>query len=68
MEPAHKGPLLLAVGVAGRGLITTVVEPGALAHPPTDIVTLYVPALTVVTFVILGVLEVEVNPLGPVQL
>jgi hypothetical protein len=68
VAPAHKGPLLVAVGVAGVALITTVVEPAALAQPLTVIVTLYVPALATVTLVILGVLEVEVNPPGPVQL
>ena len=68
VAPTHKGPLLLAVGVAGNGLMTTVVEPAALVHPPTVTVTLYVPALATVTLVMLGVLEVEVKPLGPVQL
>ena len=68
VAPAHKGPLLVAVGVAGNGLITTVVDPAALVHPPTVIVTLYVPASATVTLVIPGVLDVDVNPLGPVQL
>ena len=57
-----------AVGVAGTGLTTTVVDPAALVHPPTVIVTLYTPASVGSTFVILGVLDVEVNPPGPVQL
>ena len=68
VAPTHKGPLLVAVGVAGNGLMTTVVEPGLLVHPLTVTVTLYVPALATVTLVMLGVLEVEVKPLGPVQL
>ena len=68
VAPAHKGPLLVATGVAGVGLITTVVEPAALVQPFTVIVTLYVPALVGSAFVILGVLDVEVNPPGPVQL
>ena len=68
VAPVHKGLLLLAVGVAGVGLITRVVVPAALVHPPTVIVTLYVPALAAVTLVMLGVLDVEVKPLGPVQL
>jgi hypothetical protein len=68
VAPVHKGPLLVAVGVAGIGLTTTVVEPAALVHPPTVTVTLYVPALARVTLEIEGVLNVEVNPFGPVQL
>ena len=68
VEPEHKGPLLVAVGVAGSGLMTTVVEPAALVHPFTVIVTLYVPALVGSTFVMPGVLDVEVKPFGPVQL
>ena len=68
VAPSHKGPLFVAVGVAGVGLITTVVEPAALLQPLTVIVTLYVPALATVTLVMLGVLDVEVNPPGPVQL
>ncbi len=59
---------MLAVGVAGTGLTTTVVEPGALVHPPTVTVTLYVPASVGSTFVTTGVLDVDVNPLGPFQL
>jgi hypothetical protein len=34
-------------------------------HPPAVTVTVYVPALAVVTFVIDGVLEVDVKPPGP---
>ena len=68
VAPVHKGPLLEAVGVAGVGLITTIVVPAALVHPLTVIVTLYVPALATVTLVMLGVLDVEVKPPGPVQL
>ena len=44
VAPVHNGPLLVAAGVAGNGLTTTVVDPAALVHPPTVIVTLYVPA------------------------
>ncbi len=40
VEPAHKGPLLEAVGVAGTGLTTTVVEPVKLVHPFIVTVTL----------------------------
>ena len=68
VAPVHKGPLLVAVGVAGNGLTTTVVDPAALVHPFTVMVTEYVPASAMVTLVITGVLDVDVNPLGPVQL
>ena len=66
--PVHKGPLLVGAGVAGNGFTTTVVVPGALVHVPTVTVTLYTPASVGSTFVKLGVLDVEVKPLGPVQL
>ena len=68
VAPSHKGPLFVAVGVAGMGLITTVVEPVALLQPLTVIVTLYVPASVGPALIMLGVLDVEVNPPGPVQL
>jgi hypothetical protein len=54
VAPSHKGPLLLAVGVAGAALTTTVVEPAALVHPPTVTVTLYTPAAAKVTPAIFG--------------
>ena len=38
--PVQSGPLLVAVGVAGNGLITTVVEPAELLQPFTVTVTL----------------------------
>ena len=68
VAPAHNGPLLVGAGVAGSGLITTVVEPAALVHPPVVTVTLYTPASATVTLAIVGVLDVDVNPPGPVQL
>jgi hypothetical protein len=68
VAPVHKGPLLLAVGVAGNGLTTTVVDPAALGQPLTVIVTVYVPASVGSTLVIVGFLTAEVKPLGPVQL
>jgi len=40
VEPVHTGELLLATGVAGIGLITTVAVPGVLIHPFTVTVTL----------------------------
>ena len=59
---------MLAVGVAGNGLTTTVVDPAALGQPPTVIVTLYVPASATFTLVIVGFRTAEVKPPGPVQL
>ena len=59
---------MVAVGVAGIGLTTTVVDPAALEQPATVIVTVYVPASVGYTFVMTGVLEVDVKPFGPVQL
>src|SRR5947207_5042270 len=65
--PTQYGPVLLAVGVAGSGLTTTVVVPAKLVHPPTVTVTLYVPASAAVAFVIVGFWRTDVNPLGPVH-
>ena len=69
VPPEQIGATGLKVGVT-LGLITTVVDPAALVHPLTVpvSVTLYVPALTAVTFTMLGVRIEEVKPLGPVQL
>lgn len=47
--------------------MATVVVPAAPVHPDTLAVTLYVPAAAAVTEEIVGVCEVAVNPLGPVQ-
>ena len=58
----------MAVGVAGNGLTTTVVDPAALVHPFTVTVTLYTPASAMVILGIEGGLTPEVNPFGPVQL
>ncbi len=65
--PAHRGPLLDAVGVAGTGFITTVVVPATLVQPATVTVTLYVPEAAVVTLAIVGFWRVELKLLGPVQ-
>jgi hypothetical protein len=67
VAPTHKGPLLVAVGVAGAALTTTVVVPAALVHPPTVTVTLYTPASAMVTAAIFGFRTAELKPLGPVQ-
>ncbi len=65
--PAHRGPLLDAVGVAGTGFITTVVVPATLVQPATVTVTLYVPAAAAVTLAIVGFWSVELKLLGPVH-
>jgi hypothetical protein len=44
VAPAQYGLPLLAVGVAGIGLTTTLVEPAAEVQPLTVTVTEYVPA------------------------
>lgn len=51
-----------AVGVAGIGLMTAVVEPAADVQPFTVMVTKYVPASVAV-----GFCSDEVKPLGPVH-
>jgi hypothetical protein len=65
VEPEHKGPLLLATGAAGVALITTVVVPATLPHPLTDTATEYVPLAAVVTLLIDGFCEDDVNVFGP---
>ena len=39
VDPAQYGPALVAVGVAGRALITTAVVPATLVQPETVTVT-----------------------------
>ena len=68
VDPAQIGPLLDAVGVAGIAFTVAVVDPAALVHPLTVIVTSYVPVAAVVAFVIVGFCKADVNPFGPVQL
>ena len=58
---------MLAVGVAGIGLTTTLVVPAAEVQPLTVMVTEYVPASAVVAFERVGFCWDEVNPLGPVH-
>jgi hypothetical protein len=67
VAPAQYGPPFDAVGVAGAGLTTTLVEPAADAQPFTVTVTEYVPASAVVAFVRVGVRNADVNPFGPVH-
>ena len=67
VEKAQTGLLLLGVGVAGIALTTTNVVPAKLVHPPTAIVTEYVPAIAVVEPVLVGFCKVDEKALGPVQ-
>ena len=67
VPPTQYGPVLLAVGVAGNGLTTTVVVPAALVHPLTVTVTLYVPAIATVAAAMVGFCTALVYPPGPVH-
>jgi len=58
---------LLAVGVAGIGLTTTLVVPAAEVQPLTVMVTEYVPASAVVAPERVGFWSEEVKPFGPVH-
>ena len=60
-------PVLVAVGVAGTGLTTTVVDPAALVHPVTVTVTLYTPPIASVAPAIVGFCTALVYPPGPVH-
>src|SRR3954467_10151100 len=50
VAPAQYGPPLLAIGVAGMALTTTLVVPAAEVQPFTVTITEYVPASAVVAF------------------
>ena len=52
----------------GSGLTVAAVEPAAAVQPLEVTVKLYVPDAAVVAFVIDGFCNVELKPLGPVQL
>src|SRR2546430_9869916 len=65
--PGQNGPPLLAAGVAGIGLTTTLVVPAAEVQPLTVTVTEYVPASAAVAFARVGFCCEEVKPFGPVQ-
>jgi hypothetical protein len=58
---------LLAVGVAGIGLTTTLVVPAAEVQPLTVMVTEYVPASAVVAFERVGFCSDDVKPFGPLH-
>ena len=65
--PVQTGLLLLGLGVAGIGFTTTTIVPVGPAQPPTEAVTLYVPAANNVAPAIEGFCIAEVKPFGPVQ-
>ena len=67
VDPAQYGPVLVAVGVAGRAFTTTVVVPAKLVHPPTVTVTEYVPAIATVAAGRVGFCNADENAEGPVQ-
>jgi hypothetical protein len=58
---------LLAVGVAGIGLTTTLVVPATEVQPLTVIVTEYVPASASVAPERVGFCTDDVKPFGPVH-
>src|SRR5215213_155634 len=60
------GPPLLAVGVAGVALTTTLVVPAGEVQPATVIVTEYVPASASVALLRVGFWSADVKPFGPV--
>lgn len=67
MLPSQTGPLLAGPGVKGVAFTTTFTVAGALVHPFTVAVTLYVPDIAVVEDGIVGFCVVELNEFGPVQ-
>src|SRR5204862_3720126 len=67
VAPSQYGPPLVAVGVAGVALTTTLVVPAAEVQPLTVMVTEYVPAWVVVAFTRVGFCSDELKPFGPVQ-
>src|SRR5436190_19942519 len=67
VPPAQYGPPLVAVGVAGIALTTTLVLPAALVQPFTVTVTEYVPASAVVALLRVGFCSADVKPFGPVH-
>src|SRR5439155_18332047 len=67
VAPSQYGPPLVAVGVAGIGLTTTLVVPAAEVQPFTVTVTEYVPASARVALGRVGFCSEEVKPFGPVH-
>jgi hypothetical protein len=58
---------LIALGVAGVALTTTLVVPAADVQPFTVTVTEYVPASATVALLRVGFWSADVNPFGPVH-
>src|SRR5216110_1083441 len=67
VAPSQYGPSLVAVGVAGVALTTTLVVPAAEVQPFTVTVTEYVPASAVVALANVGFCNAEVKPFSPVH-
>lgn len=67
-EPLQTGELLDATGVAGIGFTTTLVVPCEEEQPATETLIVYIPELAGTAFAMIGFCNVELNPLGPVQL
>src|SRR5436190_1906495 len=67
VAPSQYGPPLVAVGVAGFALTTTLVVPAAEVQPFTVTVTEYVPASVVVALARVGFCRADVKPFGPIQ-
>jgi hypothetical protein len=65
--PVQTGVLDDALGVAGVAFTTTAVVPTPEVHPLVVTVTLYVPAIATVAFVILGFCTDEAKLFGPVH-
>jgi hypothetical protein len=66
--PEQTGVLLLNVGAAGVLFTTTATVLCALTHPPTVMVSEYVPVAAVVAETMLGSSSADENEFGPVQL
>ena len=67
VAPSQYGPPLVAVGVAGMALTTTLVVPAAEVQPLTVIVTEYVPLSAVVALAFVGFCCAEMKPFGPLH-
>ena len=65
--PEQTGELLPTVGVAGVGFTVTATVLCALVHPPTVIVSEYVPLAAVVALGMVGSSFVELKLFGPVH-
>ena len=68
IDPTHRGPLLPTNAFAGIAFTTTLVDAPLDEQPFDEVKTVYDPDAAVVTLVIVGFCNDEVNPLGPVQL